>query len=71
MAAAHIKLYNSEERKEYQMRISDCNKTIKLWGYLSEEGLEQGIEKMSNLIALANELKTELTFLLNQSKQSL
>jgi len=71
MAACHIKVYDSDDRKEYQMRISDCNKSIKLWGDLSDKGIEEGVEKMNNLINMANELRSELIHIQNQNKMSL
>lgn len=59
MAAVHIKIH--EDRQEYQMRIADCNNAIKLWGKTdSKEQLQEGVEKLSNLIIAAEKLKDEL-----------
>lgn len=64
MAAVHIKVYNNPQRKEYQMRISDCNNAIKLWGGISTyDELEDGIQKLSNLIDAASILKKQLVSL--------
>lgn len=65
-AACHIKVFNKPERQEYQLRVSDCNMAIKLWGQTTTvESLENGIEKMENLIAMAEELKAYLIKLRN------
>lgn len=66
MAAVHIKVYDNNERKEYQMRISDCNNSIKLWGNLDKESIKEGIDKMNNLMSACFELKKELLEKYNQ-----
>lgn len=59
MAAAHAKIYS--DKKEYVLRVSDCHNSIKLWGKTdTEEGLNEGIEKLENLISTAAELKQVL-----------
>lgn len=59
MAAAHAKIY--QDKKEYVLRVSDCHNSIKLWGKTdTEEGINEGIEKLENLINLAAELKQVL-----------
>ena len=70
MAAVHIKVHNTTERREYQMRISDCNGAIKLWGSIdSNEALEEGIEKMDSIISAAMELKDYLVTLKEQRNE--
>jgi len=60
MAAVHIKIYDNEDRQEYQMRISDCKNSIKLWGGLGKDDLKEGIEKMNSIMSACFELKKEL-----------
>lgn len=69
MAAVHIKIYDNDERKEYQMRISDCNNSIKLWGSLSKNDLKEGIEKMNSIMSACFELKKELLEMYNESTE--
>lgn len=67
MAAAHAKIY--QDKKEYVLRISDCHNSIKLWGKTdTEEGINEGIEKLENLISIAAELKQVLEGKLKQIK---
>ena len=67
MAAAHAKIYS--DKKEYVLRVSDCHNSIKLWGKTdTEEGINEGIEKLENLISLAAELKQVLEGKKKQSK---
>ena len=59
MAAAHAKIY--EDKKEYVLRVSDCHNSIKLWGKTdTEQAINEGIEKLENLINVAAELKQVL-----------
>lgn len=59
MAAVHIKIH--EDRSQYQIRISDCNDTVKLWGGVDDEQeLIDGIEKLSNLAKMSRTLQEEL-----------
>lgn len=47
MAAIHCKV---KESGEAQIRIADCNNTIKLWNDINTpEGFDDMIEKVSNL----------------------
>lgn len=67
MAAAHAKIYS--DKKKYVLRISDCHNSIKLWGKTdTEEGINEGIKKLENLISIAAELKQVLGGKLKQIK---
>ena len=70
MSAVHIKIKQKTNGiEQYQMRISDCNNAIKLWGDLhTKEDVLIGIEKLTNLSKLATELKSELQNKLIQFK---
>mgnify|MGYP007071565100 CR=1 FL=1 len=49
MAAYHAKI-KSEPNSQYQLRISDCNNTIKLWGNINSlEDIKEGMEKLETL----------------------
>lgn len=64
MAAAHAKIY--PDRNQYQLRISDCNSAIKLWGnIITKQDKLTAIEKLSNLAKIALELKQEIERQLN------
>lgn len=59
MAAAHAKIYVN--RNQYQLRISDCNSAIKLWGDIrTQRDKKIAIEKLDNLAKIALELKQEI-----------
>ncbi len=61
MAAVHIKTYESGDRSEYQFRLADCNRTVKIWGKLDDpEQIQEGIEKMQAIIQAATALKDRL-----------
>lgn len=65
MAAIHIKIH--EEKNEYQFRIADCNRTVKIWGNThNREALQEGIDKMISIIEMAEAMKAELENRLNQ-----
>lgn len=61
MAAYHAKV-KVEPNPQYQLRISDCNNTIKLWGNInSVHDIHEGIEKLETLrqgiVDLQNQLE--------------
>lgn len=67
MAAVHVKI---KPDNTYQLRISDCNRTIKIWGNTdSKAGLVEGIEKMRHLRQMAEVMEGELHLLLTQLEQ--
>lgn len=60
MAAFHAKVYPAP-RAEYQLRLSDCNQTIRLWGKLEKkEDFLEAFEKLDNLIKAVCFLQAEL-----------
>jgi hypothetical protein len=60
MAAAHAKIYPGE-RNQYQLRISDCNSAIKLWGDIkTQRDKEVAIEKLQSLIDIASMLQHQI-----------
>lgn len=64
MAAVHVK---TKTDNTYQLRISDCNRTIKIWGKTdTKEGLTEGLEKLRNLRVTIEVLEAELHLLLDQ-----
>jgi len=61
MACVHSKIYY-EPRREYQVRIHDCNHGIKLWGKLeNEDDYKLAIAKMDALIQEVRYMKFALT----------
>jgi hypothetical protein len=59
MAAIHVKIH--EDKNEYQFRIADCNRTVKIWGNThNRECLQEGIDKMTSIIEMAEIMKAEL-----------
>lgn len=58
MASIHCKI---KESGEYQIRIADCNRTIKLWGDLnSEQDCKEVFEKINTLQTQLELFKNEL-----------
>ena len=59
MAAAHAKIY--PDKNQYQLRISDCNSAIKLWGDItSKQDKLDAISKLENLAKIATDLSKEI-----------
>lgn len=67
MAAYHAKIYPAP-RSEYQLRISDCNNAIRLWGRLETPGdFAEAFRKLETLQKAVCALQAELSFQYNQN----